>query len=249
MTLAADPYSLDYHTRQFETPYRSTEALKGFLNRHLDPREGVQEVLDVACGAGANMYHLSSIFPKAKWTGIDLAPAVLETGEEIMGGLGFHPRLVQGNLFELAGHLRVSRGEYDLVFLLQTLSWLPNYEEAIKQLLYVTRDRGTIIISSLFTDDLIDATTVVQQFSDDGLFTPLLGDGLNYNVYCYDRFVSVCRSLGARAVESEDFLIDADLPKPGTRQLGTFTRKLADGTRLQQTGPLFLPWKFIAITK
>lgn len=237
---------LDYHTRQFTTPYRSTVALQSFIRGHVDPST-VKQALDVASGAGANMYHLSKGFPDAQWTGVDLVREILDIGSGIMNGLDFHPQLVQGDLFNLTTHF--PHDTFDLVLLLQTLSWLPTYEDALKQLLAVTKPRGTVIISSMFTDDLIDATTVVQQFSDDGEFTPLFSEPVNYNVYCYERFVSVCRTLGAKSVEAEDYLIDIDLQKPTDRRLGTFTRRLADGTRLQQTGPLFLPWKFIAITK
>jgi SAM-dependent methyltransferase len=252
-TTAANPYWLTkeaqaYHVRQFETPYRSTIALGEFARRYV--RQDARLGLDVACGAGANLFHFSKLFPEISWTGVDMAAEVLEIGRSVWADRSHglrEPRLIEGDLFRLAEDLGPE--SFDIVFLLQTLSWLPSYEDAMMQLLAVTKPGGTVIVSSLFTDELIDATTVVQQFTDDGSFTPLLGDGLNYNVYCYDRFISVCRELGASKVEAQDFIIDADLPKPPTRQLGTFTRKLDDGTRLQQTGPLFLPWKFIAITK
>ena len=44
-----------------------------------------------------------------------------------------------------------------------------------------------------------------------------------------------------------DFEIELDLSGPVEGGLGTYTRKLEDGRRLQFSGALWLPWKFVAI--
>ena len=50
-----------------------------------------------------------------------------------------------------------------------------------------------------------------------------------------------------KKVIAEDFVIDVDLPVPESKQMGTYTLKDINGTRLQFSGPLFMPWKMIAI--
>ena len=65
----------DYHGRQFSNRYRSTAALGEFVKPLIGSASG--EALDVACGAGANIYHLSQMIPGFHWSGVDIA------GEEL----------------------------------------------------------------------------------------------------------------------------------------------------------------------
>ncbi len=60
-------------------------------------------------------------------------------------------------------------------------------------------------------------------------------------------FVRACKELGAYKVEAMDLLMDVDLERLGHGHMDTYTQRLADGTRLQCSGPLLLPWKFIAV--
>ena len=68
-----------------------------------------------------------------------------------------------------------------------------------------------------------------------------------YNVYSLARVRHLCERHGCRDFVAEDFEIDVDLPRPTVYGLTTYTERLADGRRLQFTGPLFQPWKFVAV--
>ena len=68
-----------------------------------------------------------------------------------------------------------------------------------------------------------------------------------YNVYSLDRFRQLCEARGCREFVTRDFEIDVDLPEPSARGMGTYTRTLADGRRLQFSGPLLQPWKLFGV--
>jgi trans-aconitate methyltransferase len=65
-----DRKHLEYHRKQLEQPKRSTVALAEFVASLINGTNA-HSVLDVGCGAGANIYHLSHLLPKAQWTGLD----------------------------------------------------------------------------------------------------------------------------------------------------------------------------------
>ena len=236
---------LAYHRRQFIEPYRSTLFLGEILAKAGVPRTFAGEVLDVACGAGAGMAYLSGVFPQANFTGVDIASEIFPIGLELMRQqrLGKLPRMVRGDIYKL-GEAVAPRG-YDVVLSIQTLSWVPAYEPLLAPLLSMAKPGGLIVISSLFTDALVDAKIELKQFVDESLRESR--DQIFYNIYCLDRFKAECRRLGAASVEAFDFEMDRDLPRPSHRQMGTYTEKLADGRRIQLSGPLLMPWKFLVV--
>lgn len=230
---------LAYHRRQLAEPYRSTVHLAQFMQRVIPGHTGT--ALDVACGTGANMIHLHGYFPDYRWVGVDYAGDMLfPLGTEYKQE--HHPdiemELVNGDMYELA---TIFQGRtFDLVLSMQTLSWIPVYEEALEQLLAVTR--GWLVVTSLFSDYNIDTKVEVCDYTrDDGIVEPQY-----YNIYSLPRFSAYCQERGAQDVISQDFVIDIDLPQTSAGR-GTYTRMLADGTRLQFTGSLHLPWKFVTV--
>jgi SAM-dependent methyltransferase len=229
---------LDYHRRQFQESYRSTVHLGRFMRSLLvDPRG---DALDVGCGAGANMYHLSREFPDYQWTGVDIAGEVLfPIGKERFADRGTDVQLIEGDFFNLRQILPARR--FDLVLSIQTLHVLPHYEAALEQLLEVSR--GWLFITGLFSEFDVDALVVVNNYTWPGH----VRDVYHYNVYSQSRVRAFCEARGARDFFVQDFDIDIDLPMPQDMGMGTYTEMLANGRRLQFTGPLLQPWKFLAI--
>lgn len=236
---------LDYHRRQFERAYRSTQRLAEFVASVLGPR--AQEpcaVIDVGCGAGANMFHLSRVFPSARWTGVDIAGEVLELGGALIAELGqgrISPALVESNFFTLT--TRFVPRSFDVAFSIQTVSWLPTYADFLEQLLAVVKPGGFAFVTSLFTDFNVDARIEITEYEDTGdARAPI-----HYNVYSQYRFTERCLALGAADVIWEPFKIDTELPVPEHRRMGTYTREMRDGSLEQFSGPLLMPWQFAAI--
>jgi SAM-dependent methyltransferase len=231
---------IEYHRRQFEQPYRSTEALGRFVQSIITNVEGEGEALDVACGAGANILHLGRILRNYRWSGIDIAGEVLfPISHPIFDEHSVSVNLVAGDFYKLTEIFE--KKKFDLVFSVQTLLTLPSYEGALDQLLAVTRN--WLFITGLFTDFNIDAKIKVMDYSwPVGTHGPYY-----YSVYGLERFRSYCEERGCLEFVSQDFEIDIDLSPPEAMGFGTYTQTTADGRRLQFTGPIFEPWKFIAI--
>lgn len=234
-TAAAD---VEYHTRQFQEPYRSTSHLVEFIRSVAGDRGG--EALDVACGAGANLFHLSQRIPGYTWTGVDAAGEdVFAIGRAQFEGKGLPVRLIDGDFYDLEGLF--PRRRFDLVLSIQTLLTLPAYEAALEQLLAVTS--GWLFVTGLFSDFRVDARVQVTDYS----WPEDCRGPFHYNVYALDRFREYCEARGCKEFVTRDFEIDVDLPEPEARGMGTYTRKLADGGRLQFSGPLLQPWKFVGV--
>ncbi|MGA7991379.1 MAG: class I SAM-dependent methyltransferase [Thermoanaerobaculia bacterium] len=228
---------LAYHRRQLEEPYRSTVHLLRFMQSVLKNPKG--EALDVACGTGANILHLNRVFEGYRWTGVDyMGDRLFPISRPYFEKRGLRADLINGDMYKLTTIF--ARRKFDLVLLMQSILCLPEYEAAVEQLLAVTR--GWLILNSLFTDFDIDAKIqVIDHTREDSLQVPQ-----HYNIYSLRRFREFCENHGCREFIAEDFEIDIDLPKT-TDGRGTYTRTLADGHRLQFSGPLLMPWKNVAV--
>lgn len=233
-----NPDHAAYHTRQFEQVYRSTVFLTDFLRDTVRRPEG--EALDVACGAGANIFHLSRAFPSYRWTGVDLAGDVtFPLGRPRLREAGLEVELIQGDFNRLSELVNGRR--FDLVLCLQTLLGVRRFEPALQQLLTVTR--GWLVVSSLFSEFDVDVFTEAVDYSR----ASDAQRGWRFNVYSLRRFSDLCRARGAREIVDRGFDIDIDLPPPATAGLNTYTEKREDGRRMQFTGPIFQPWRFVAV--
>jgi hypothetical protein len=226
-----------WHCAQFTEPRRSLVRLSEFVARVLAETTPPSEVLDIATGAGANMQHLAALFPAAKWTGLDMEADLLDAGRQRLDPSRF--TLVEGDLFNLQEPFGQKR--FDISFSIHALSVVDDYEQPVEQMLAVTKD--WLFILSLFSDTDLDAFIQLvgrRPGYSDGLHVP-------YNVYSLPRFREFCERLGAREVIAEPFEIDIDLPRPQHKGIGTWTRRTADGHRLEFSGPLLLSWWMVAV--
>jgi SAM-dependent methyltransferase len=229
---------MPYHKRQFDEPYRSTLKLGEFLRQIMGPE--IRDVLDVGCGAGANIHYLSQIFPNRRWTGVDIAGEVLfPVGRPRLAQRGVAADLVEGSFYDLTG-LFPDR-KFDLVLSIQTLMTTEDYADALSQLLAVTR--RWLVVTSLFTHFNVDARIAMMDYT----WPENVQGPFYYSVFSIGRFRRFCETHGCGRVITNDFDIDIDLPVPEAKGLGTYTRQLAEGPRLQFSGPVLLPWKFVAV--
>lgn len=229
---------LDYHRRQFENTYRSTVQLGQFISSLIGSTRG--EALDVACGAGANILHLAQTMPGFSWTGIDIAgPELFDVGRPLLARGNVEVDLMEGDFYKLTDYFNGQK--FSMVLAIQTLSIISSYERILEQLLSVTG--GWLFISSLFTDFNVDVNIEVKDYT----WPENCQDVYHYNVYSLAKFQATCEAGGCKEFVSRDFEIDIDLPVPASGGFGTYTRKLDDGTRLQFSGPMFQPWKFVGV--
>jgi len=196
-------------------------------------------VLDACCGIGDLTYFLSQLNPDATFVGIDKAAFLLTEARNLQSNPNVSFR--EMDLFALSSNYPGKA--FDLTVCKQTLSWLPDYQDAVRELISVTRK--AIFVSSLFYGGRIDFTTRVREY-----VTEVGKSDFNayYNVYSFPIFREFCIEAGAKDVVGFDFHIGIDLPRPtNIDRMGTFTQKLESGERLQFSGALLMPWKIVRI--
>jgi len=211
-----------------------------FLEKLISPliKSKKKNILDACCGIGHIPYFLSDVSPESKFLGIDQTPYLVEEGKKLCQN---KPNIS----FEIEDVYNISKKykkSFDISINWRTLSWLPYYDQILKELIAVTKEH--IFLSSLFYDGDIDFITQVREFK-----TETGKEHFNdyYNVYSLPRFKKFVLELGAKNVEVYDFDISVDLPKPSIDQMISYTEKLANGKRLQLSGAVVLYWKIIRI--
>lgn len=226
-----------WHTDQFAEPKRSTLAVRDFAGRVLGDIEPAH-ALDAGCGAGANMAHLGAAFPGTRWTGVDISEANVAAGKALLDDDRF--TIERGDIFRLTEAYGTDR--FDVTFSIMVLSWIDDYERALREMLGVTR--GWVFILNLFAETDVDAfINVVGRHEG-----PQQGYDEHYNVYSLPRFEAFARAHGAAEVIAEPFDLDLDLSKPpASSGMGTWTERLESGRRLQFSGPLWMPWWLVAL--
>jgi len=201
-----DQRHLEYHRRQFDAPYRSTVKMGEFVREVAPDTARIKKVADVGCGSGANIFHLSKVFPGLEWTGFDFNPAAMRLGEQVMaelGGVSGSVTFQEADFYKLSE--RVPSHSFDMVFFHQTLGFLErtDFEVLLKQFFFICKPGGWIFMSSLFTDFLVDAKIELRRYAEETLESA--GLLAYYVVYCLPRFEQICRKLGGSQVVSKDF--------------------------------------------
>ena len=231
-----------YHLRQYETIYETTRWLMQLVDDVEAPTPGDQ-ILDVACGAGANCFHMAIHWPQALVTGVDLDEELLAIARQRMPiALSERCSYEAADMFKLAERFPERRFAYTTLMHTLLLYPIDDCATILRSLFAVTR--RWVVLSSLFNDKRMDIQAHIRdyvRYGDDTRKEHI------YTVLCAERFRDTCMKLGARDVIFRDFEIGIDLAGPPEGGLGTYTRRLEDGSRLQFTGGLYLPWKFVAI--
>ena len=185
------------------------------------------------------MFYFSQLFPGFRWTGLDLAGDFLfQHSRNRFSEHNIDAQFVQGDFYRMTELFGCNT--YDLVLSVQTLLVLPSYEEALEQLLAVTSK--WLVITSLLSDFWVDAKIETTDYT-----WPADVRHAYYSVFSLPRLRAFCEAHGAKEVITQDFNIDIDLLPPAGMGLGTYTHMLDSGQRLQFTGPVYMPWKFVLV--
>lgn len=226
---------MGYFDRQLKHPYESTKEFFAFVTAHLELAG--QSLIDAGCGNGANLIYADGTYGLGDSLGFDLNPAHIESGTRYIQAHGINQvRLATGDLYEPPASWW---GRYDGLISLQTLSWLPNYDDALRSLSKLPKQ--WMAFSSLFYEGRIDAKIEITEFEED--FTSRRD--VYYNVYSLERFAHVCRAHGFPHFEFQRFDIRIDLTHADPHRLGSYTIPDHSGRNLQFTGPIVLPWYFV----
>lgn len=240
MTEWLDTPKVEYHERQLIETYRSTVHFFDWLERlgHIKPDSSFT-VLELASGRGANISYMAKRYPKCFFHGIELNPDHVKRCNEVIAERKVENAIVErGDWYNLDKKLY---GAFDAVISLQTLSWLPEFSAPLAVVCKLNPKWQAH--SSLFYDGLVGATTETQTYDEKGKEKRKLF----YNVYPIPVVAQFLAKRGYVNFVSEYFEIDVDIEKTG--EFRSYTERTEDGRRIQISGPVLMPWHFVAATR
>lgn len=238
-------YNDDYFNRQFENPYRSTIKFCDWLESlGLFKNVSGTKFLDMCTGKGSNVYYMYKRFPKCKFLGLDINDNFIKEGRNFLAHKNIkNCNLEYGDLYNL--DIKKHINQFEGILSYQTLSWLPEYETAINEMIKL--NPKWIALSSLFYDGLVDCKIEIKEYNNS--IDKASSNNSFYNVYSIPRIKNFFSERGYTLFKYSPFEIDIDLPKPKHSHMQTYTKKLEDNSRIQISGPLLMNWYFIYASK
>ncbi len=100
-----------------------------------------------------------------------------------------------------------------------------------------------LALSSLFYEGRINYDTKLTNYERldiDKAYTEVL-----YNIYSLPIIRDYLRDKGYTKFVYEPFIIDIDIEKSDSLDIGTYTVKKEDGGRIQISGAMMMPWYFV----
>jgi ubiquinone/menaquinone biosynthesis C-methylase UbiE len=198
-----------------------------------------QRVADIACGGGSATFHLAALYPSAAFTLVDLNAEAIESARNATGHL--RAQYLVASIYELP----IEPDSVDLVICWQTLSWLEQPEQALRELIRICRPGGRIYASSLFNPD--HDVDIYAKVWDHTRASAARGLAYSYNTYSLS---SVRRWVagGITDIRLHECRMPIDLTFEG-RGLGTYTEVLQDGRRMQFSAGMLLNWGILELVK
>lgn len=105
-------------------------------------------VLEVGCGTGRNLITAAHRWPEARFHGIDISAAMLETARASVRRARLDQRiaLAQGDATDFLRHQPFGREAFDRVFLSYTLSMIPGWQLALEEAAHALAPGGSLHI-------------------------------------------------------------------------------------------------------
>lgn len=196
-------------------------------------------ILDACCARGRLMHFLNEFNGDQEYVGFDYLEELVEEANAHFKDVP-NVTVVHADIYRLSERWGK---EFDISILYKTLLNFPRYEDALEQLFAVTREK--VYLTSIFYEGNADFDIRIHKYAVYESAT----DYAHYNCYGIPRFTDFCRARGAREVLFHDLKLDFDLPKADNPDIvATHTERLANGERLELTGPVLMDWKLVEIT-
>lgn len=189
-------------------------AMLSIIQTHYPKFDG--KVLDIGCSNGMFLGALSTIYPDAHYTGIDISAELIEIARK---------RVPKANLLvEDAMNYQPSK-KFDIIIASGILSIFDDFEPVLDKWISWLADMGRLYIFGRFNSQHID--TKIHFRTDGGWETGLT----SYSVYTIANYLAK-RGLGQ---SFRRFYLGVELPQ-GKDPIRTYTKRCEDGTTLVLNG-------------
>lgn len=216
-----------YHERQ-KTPYEITERFADFIAPLLLNDD---HVLDVGCGGGEPTKYLARRFPQCQWSGCDKDWQALEMAHQA-------PQNVRFFYYHAIKPMKLGLS-YQGVVLQQTLHTFANPTFALTMLVKHLAPRF-IAASTLIYEGNIDCIIRVREYD-----RPRQSF---YNILALPHLTDLMRQLGYET-SVLTYFIGVEIPPSESYDVMRSRTVTLNDHRAVMSGPLLLPWSFVAFTK
>lgn len=219
-----------YHIRQYDQLYRSTVSLINFIKKHISLNK-IYRCLDVGCGAGANIFHISKEIPFFHFEGLDIREDLIEFAKKMQPEINFY--CADFSTFNVSG-------QYDII---TAIHFTPSFPLDLRDFIIKANElaKEYIILTGLFSEGWLEQHTIAYDLKENW-------EGM-YKIYSLERLKEiVAHVIPNSTIVIEPFNIDIEIPKK-SNQFGTYTVKVQDGNLLQISGYMLMPWYNILIKK
>lgn len=105
-------------------------------------------VLELGCGTGRNMLLAARRYPRARFFGLDISSAMLETAAAAISqeGIGQRAKLAQGDATAFDPQTLFGQAGFDRVFISYSLSMIPGWETTIAAAMAALHPGGSLHI-------------------------------------------------------------------------------------------------------
>lgn len=229
-------FSKEYYLKSFV----KTEQQK-FLESILEIPSKELYIADIACGAGTLTYHIKEYFSnnQHRFFLLDYLEESIALAKENLSGQNFEFHV--GDMCKMS---HVPSETFDLMFCWQTLSWIPEPEQALLEMIRVLKPGGKLYLSSLFNLDYdvdIYSSLIDHTRSEEVRQIPI-----SYNTFCCKTIESWLGDCNVN-FQFHKFIPSIDFEKVA-RGRGTHTIMSEQG-RIQISGGLLMNWYILEIIK
>ncbi|MCB9805862.1 methyltransferase domain-containing protein [Candidatus Nomurabacteria bacterium] len=192
------------------------------------------KILESGCGQGRLLFYLNEFNNNQEYWGIDYLAENIKYAKNLFKD-DQNIKLYKYNFFDLS---KKYKKFFDISISYKTLSWLPDYKDAVLELIKSTKEK--IYITSLFSNNNFSSFTKIYDHNNK-TYTYL-------NTYSVADFKRFCLNNGAKKVKFVDMRLDIDLPENKSKSvLQTHTKRTKGGENLEITANTILNWKLVII--
>lgn len=229
---------LEFFKRQLENPYDSTKQFFEFISKEVTLNSQTK-LIDACSGSGAASIYALSEYKCKEILAFDFQKKYLEIGKQFISKKDFKNKIkfIEDDVYNLSN--KVLEHKFDGVICLASLSWINDWEKALNEL--SKTKTSWIALSAIMYEGRIQAKINIEEFDENGMKI----HQSPYNVLSIPLVKNHLKKIGYSNFIAKKFEISIDLSRGDVNKMGTHTKKLEDGERIQISGPIMLPWWFL----